>query len=112
MFLSSKEEVETDEPISNLPEKERGELLTIYGDPEVVEPCMFGNFMYLSVFFCLCYVTDIYTDMSEDQVAEGRDPDLYEEEDIILDAIREEHWRGVSEEGDDNNNIHALRWEV
>ena len=36
---------------------------------------MFGKGMYLSVFF-LCYVTDIYTDMSEDQVAEERDPDL------------------------------------
>ena len=44
-------------------------------------------------------------------LAEERDPDLNEEEDIRLDAIREEHWRGVSEEGDDNNNIHALMWD-
>ena len=87
-------------------------MLTNNRDPEVVEPCMFGNFMYLSVFFCLCYVTDIYTDMSEDQVAEERDPDLNEEEDIILDEIREEHWRDVAEEGDDKKNIHDLRWEV
>ena len=35
VFLSSKEEVEMDEPISHLPEKEEGELLTINGDPEV-----------------------------------------------------------------------------
>ena len=35
VFLSSKEEVDMDEPISHLPEKEEGELLTINGDPEV-----------------------------------------------------------------------------
>ena len=33
--LSSKEEVEMDEPISHLPQKEEGGLLTINGDPEV-----------------------------------------------------------------------------
>ena len=35
-----------------------------------------------SVFYCLCYAKDKSTDMSEDQVAEERYPDLYEEEDI------------------------------
>ena len=35
VFLSSKEEVEMDEPLSHSPEKEQGELLTIVGDPEV-----------------------------------------------------------------------------
>ena len=35
MFLSLKEEVDMDEPISHLPEKEEGGLLTINGDPEV-----------------------------------------------------------------------------
>ena len=35
--------------------------------------------MYLSVFYCLCYAIDISTDMSEDQVAEERDPYLNEE---------------------------------
>ena len=35
VFLSSKEEVEMDEPILHLPKKEEGELLTINGDPEV-----------------------------------------------------------------------------
>ena len=45
-------------------------------------------------------------------MSEKRDPDLNEEEDIILDAIREDHWRDVDKEGEDNNNIHALRWEV
>ena len=45
-------------------------------------------------------------------MAEERDPDLNEEEDIILDEIREEHWRDVAEEGDDKKKIHELRWEV
>ena len=38
--------------------------------------------------YCLCYVTDISTDMLEDQVAEEIDLELNEEEDIRLDAIR------------------------
>ena len=38
--------------------------------------------MYLCVFYCLCYVKDISTDMSEDQMSEERDPDLNEEENI------------------------------
>ena len=50
-----------------------------------------------SVFYCLCYVTDISTDISEEQVAEDIDMDLNEEEDIRLNEIREEHWRDVSE---------------
>ena len=45
-------------------------------------------------------------------MSEERDPDLNEEEDIIMDEIRDEHWRDVAEEGDDNNKIHALRLEV
>ena len=39
--------------------------------------------MYLYVFYCLCYEMDRYTDMLEYQVAEEKDPDLNEEEDII-----------------------------
>ena len=29
-----------------------------------------------------------------------------------MDDSREDHWRGVDEEGGDKKNIHALRWEV
>ena len=29
-----------------------------------------------------------------------------------MDEIREEHWRGVAEEGDDKKKIHDLRWEL
>ena len=72
---------------------------------------MFGKGMYLPVFYCLCCVTDVSTYILEDQVAEDRDPDLNEEGNIIMDEIREEHWRDVAEEGD-NKKIHDLRWEV
>ena len=68
--------------------------------------------MYLSLFYCLCYAKDVSIDMPEDQVAEERGPDLNEEEDIILDAIREEHWMDVAEEGLKKKNIHALSWGV
>ena len=73
---------------------------------------MFGEGVYLSVFYCLCYVKDVSTDMLEEQVAEERDPDLNEEENIRLDAIREEHWRYVAEGDYDKKNIFSLRWEV
>ena len=45
-------------------------------------------------------------------MVEERYPYLNEEEDIIIDEIREEHWRDVAEEGDDKKKIHVLRWEV
>ena len=73
---------------------------------------MFVKGMYLSVFYCLCYDTDISTYMLEDQVAEDRDPDLNEKEDIRLGKIREDHWRDIAEENVDKKKIHALRWEV
>ena len=68
--------------------------------------------VHLSVFYCFCCDTNISIDMSEDQVAEERYPDLNEKEDIRLDGIREEHWRDVADEGDDKKKIHSLRWEV
>ena len=58
---------------------------------------MFIKGVYFSVFYCFCYDKDISTHMSENQVAEERDPYLNEEEDIRLDEIREYHWRNVSE---------------
>ena len=64
--------------------------------------------VYFSIFYCFGCKKDRYTDMTEEQVAEWRDPDLNEEEDIILDAIREEHWSNVAEECDDKKNSHAL----
>ena len=45
-------------------------------------------------------------------MSEERDPDLNEEEDIIMDDTRYEHWRIVAEGSDKKNKIHALRWEV
>ena len=41
VYLSEKEEVDMEESISHLTEKEEGILLTINGDPEVGEPCIF-----------------------------------------------------------------------
>ena len=40
LYVCSKEEVclDMEEPISNLPQKEKGELLIIDGNPEVEEP--------------------------------------------------------------------------
>ena len=63
------------------------------------------------MFYCLCYDKDRSTYMSEDQVAEERDPDLNEKQDIRLDEIREQHWRDVAEEGDYKKKIHSLRWD-
>ena len=70
--------------------------MTINGDPEVGEPCLFVKGMHWYVFYCLCYDTDISTDISEDQVEEEIDPDLNEKKDIRLDEISEEHWMDVA----------------
>ena len=114
VYVCLKQEVclEVDEPISDLPEKEQGKLLTIDRDPGVEEPCMFEIGMYLSVFYCLCYVKGISTDMLEEQASEERDPDLNEEEGIRMEDIMEEHCRDVAEDGEDKSKIHALRWDV
>ena len=85
-----------EEAITLFPEKEEGVPLTINGGPPDGEPCMFVKGIYLYVFYCLYYDTDISTDMSEDQVEEERDPDLNEKEDIRLDEIREDHWRDIA----------------
>ena len=47
--------------------------------------------------------------MLEEQVLEKRYPDLYDNEDIIMEDSREDHWRYVSEYGEDKSRIHALR---
>ena len=59
---------------------------------------MFLKGMYLSVFYCLCYDTDISTDILEEQVVEERDPDLNDMEYIRFDKIWEDHWRYLAEE--------------
>ena len=70
--------------------------MTIVGDPEIGEPCIFGKGIYLSVFYCLCYEMDISTDILEGQVSEERDLNLNKEEDIRMDEIRDKHWRDVT----------------
>ena len=58
---------------------------------------MFFKGVYLSVFYFLCYDTDITTDYSEEQVVEERDPDLNEMEDIRFDEIWEDRWRDLAD---------------
>ena len=71
---------------------------------------MFVKVMYLSVFYCLCYDTNLATDYLEEQVVEDRDPDLDDMDDIRFDEIWEDHWRDLAEESNDKKNIHVLRW--
>ena len=61
VYLNEKEEVDMEESITLFPEIEEGEPLTINGDPPNGEPCMFVKGMYLSVFYCLWYDTDLTT---------------------------------------------------
>ena len=51
-------------------------------------------------------------DLSGEHMSGERDLYLNEEEDIIMDEIRDNHWRDVSEEGDDKKKIHTLSWYV
>ena len=53
--------------------------MIINGDPEVGEPFMFVKGMYFYMFYCLCYVNDVPTDISEGQMSEERDPNLNED---------------------------------
>ena len=71
---------------------------------------MFFKGMHLSVFYCLCYDTNLTRDYSEEQVVEERDPDLNEMDDIRFDEIQEDHWRYLVEESNNKKKIHALRW--
>ena len=97
-----------EESITLSPKIEGGVPLTINVDPLNGEPCMFVKGVYLSLFYCLCYDTNISTDISEEQVVEERYPDLNEMEDLRFDKIWEDHWRDLAEENDDKKKIHAL----
>ena len=73
---------------------------------------MFRKGVYLYVFHYLCYVKNMSTYFLEEQLSGKRDTELNEEEDINMDGISDNNWRGVASEGDNNNKIHALRWDV
>ena len=62
VYLNEKEEVDMEESITLFPETEEVEPLTINGDTPDGEPCMFVKGMYLSVFYCLCYDTNLTID--------------------------------------------------
>ena len=68
---------------------------------------MFERGIHLYFNFCLCIVKEISKQLSEEIYTE-----LDEEEDITMNEIKAETWRGVDEDGKDKNNIYALRWEV
>ena len=74
VYLNEKEEVDMEESITLSPEIENVEPSTINDDPPDGEPCMFVKGMYLYVFYCLCYDTDLTTNYSEEKVVEERDP--------------------------------------
>ena len=59
------------------------------------------------MFYCLWYEMDVSTDIMEEQVWGETDPNLNYEEDIRMENSREEYWRDVAEEGDNNNTIHS-----
>ena len=73
---------------------------------------MFEKGIYLYIFYRFYYEMNISKDMFEEQVSEESDTDLNEEEDIIMDEIRNEHWRDVADESEDKKEIHTLRLEV
>ena len=50
---------------------------------------MFERGIYLYVFYCLCYVKEISTDILEEKVSEKRDLHLNEEEDTRMEESRE-----------------------
>ena len=64
------------------------------------------------MFYCLCNVKEMLTGILEEYVSDKRDPDLNEDEDIIIEVSREEHCRDVAEDGEDNSKIHALSWDA
>ena len=70
---------------------------------------MFEICMYFSVFYFVCYVEEISTDMLEEQVSEERDLELNDQEGIRMEYSRKDHCRDVSKDGENNINIHSLR---
>ena len=60
------------------------------------------------MFYCLCYVNGISTDMLWENLLKERDPDLNEENDTRMIDSKEEHWSHVSEDVEDKSYIHSL----
>ena len=83
--------------------------MTIDGDSVVEEVQMFERGMHVYLFYCLCYVKEISTDMLEEQVSEERDLELNDQEGIRMEYSRKDHCRDVSKDGENNINIHSLR---
>ena len=58
--------------------------MTIDGGPVYEGDCMIEEGFYLSVFYCLCFVKEISTDMLGEQSREKRESGLEVEESIML----------------------------
>ena len=50
--------------------------------------------------------------MLEENVSKERDMDLNQEEDIIMEENRQEHWIYVDDNCKDKSNINSLRWDI
>ena len=59
---------ETDEAISDLPKIGQGEFLTIDRYPVCKEDNLFEKGIYMSIFYFLCFVEDISSNMAEKQM--------------------------------------------
>ena len=73
---------EVDEIIYYLPKRVQGELVTIYGDTVGKGYVMFEIVLYLSIFYCLCFLKYKSTGMVGEQVMEDTDPYLKGYKDI------------------------------
>ena len=80
-----------EDSISDLPPKGEGELLIINGYPVFEEGAIYGNGMYLSLFYCLCFVKERNMDMLEEQLRAERYTDLEINGDIRLCVNRGNH---------------------
>ena len=71
-YVCEKEEVgeEVYEALSDLPKIGQCGLLTIYGDPVCERDGTFVKRIYLSIFYCLCFVDAISVHIPEEQVME------------------------------------------
>ena len=64
------------------------------------------------MFYWLCYVKKMSTDMLEEQVSQEGESDVNQDGDIRMEDSWEEYWKYVADDGEDKKKIHALRWDV
>ena len=115
LYVCDKEEVgeEVYKTIYDLPKRGQRKILIIYRDPVYEGYETFGKGMYLSIFYCLCFVDEVSIHIAEKQETEERYPDLKWEEDFRIYNDMEGHWKEVDKQDNyDRVKVNALRWEV